>query len=54
MQHSKMTQKNKPAGISHDAMMIEWMKDPAFKSEYDALEEVFALFDELIKLIIIK
>jgi hypothetical protein len=51
MQRAKMTQKNKTAAISHDAMIIEWMKDPAFKTEYDALEEDFALFDELINYI---
>jgi DNA-binding XRE family transcriptional regulator len=44
-----MKQKYNPTGSAHDAMIAEWMNDPMFKSEYDALEEDFALFDELIK-----
>jgi len=34
---------------THDEMVNEWMQDPVFKKEYDALEPEFALFDELIK-----
>ena len=34
---------------THDEMIAEWMKDPEFKAEYDALEDEFALFDEFIK-----
>ncbi len=34
---------------THDEMINEWMRDPAFKKEYDALESEFVLFDELIK-----
>ncbi len=34
---------------SHNEMVSEWMKDPMFKAEYDALEDKFALFDELIR-----
>jgi len=34
---------------SHDEMINEWMQDPEFKKEYDALEPEFAKFDELIK-----
>ena len=34
---------------THDEMVAEWMKDPAFKMEYDALEADFFLFDELLK-----
>ena len=34
---------------SHDEMVADWMKDPAFKQEYDALESQFALFDELLR-----
>ncbi len=34
---------------SHEQMITEWHNDPAFKAEYDALENDFALFDELIK-----
>lgn len=32
---------------SHDEMIWEWMQDPAFVTAYEALEEEFALFDEL-------
>ena len=34
---------------THDEMVAEWMKDPAFKMAYDALESEFSLFDELLK-----
>lgn len=34
---------------THDEMVADWKKDPAFKAEYDALEDEFALFDEAIK-----
>ena len=34
---------------SHNEMISEWMEYPVFKAEYDALENEFALFDELIK-----
>ena len=34
---------------THDEMVNEWMRDPAFKKEYHALDSEFALFDELIK-----
>ena len=30
-------------------MIAEWQEDPSFKAEYDALENEFALFDELIR-----
>lgn len=33
----------------HEEMVKEWMQDPAFKEEYDALEEEFALFDALVE-----
>lgn len=33
----------------HDEMIAEWMKEPAFKMAYDALEPEFSLFDELLK-----
>ena len=35
--------------LAHDKMINEWMRDPEFKREYDALESEFVLFDELIK-----
>ena len=34
---------------THDEMVADWMKDPKFKAEYDALEEDFALFDAVLK-----
>lgn len=34
---------------THDEMVAQWMKDPAFKMVYDALEPEFSLFDELLK-----
>ncbi len=34
---------------THDEMIHEWMQDPAFVKEYDALENEFALFDELLR-----
>ncbi|MFQ5627396.1 MAG: helix-turn-helix domain-containing protein [bacterium] len=34
---------------THEDMIEEWMKEPEFKAEYDALWEEFALFDELLK-----
>lgn len=30
---------------THNQMLSEWMRDPEFKEEYDALEKEFALFD---------
>ncbi len=34
--------------MTHDEMVAEWKKDPEFQRHYDALEEEFALFDELL------
>lgn len=34
---------------THREMVAEWMKDPEFKAEYDALEEEFAVFDALVE-----
>ena len=33
----------------HDEMIATWKKDPAFREEYDALAEEFALFDALVR-----
>ena len=33
----------------HDEMMAKWMKDPAFKTEYDALEEEYQLLKEMLQ-----
>jgi len=32
----------------HEDMIATWKKDPAFRQEYDALAEEFALFDALV------
>lgn len=34
---------------THREMLEEWMKEPQFVAEYDALAEEFALFDEMLK-----
>ena len=34
---------------THERMIAKWKKDPAFKAEYAALEQEFAMFDELLK-----
>ena len=34
---------------THERMIAKWKKDTAFKAEYDALEQEFAMFDELLK-----
>ena len=33
---------------THDDMVAEWMRDPAFKVEYDALEEEYQLLREML------
>lgn len=33
---------------AHNAMVTEWMKDPNFKAEYDALKEEYQLLREMI------
>jgi DNA-binding XRE family transcriptional regulator len=37
-----------PASNAHDEMIAEWMNDPAFKAEYDALEEEFQFLREML------
>lgn len=34
---------------THEEMVAEWINDPQFKGVYDALEEEFALFAELVR-----
>jgi ribosome-binding protein aMBF1 (putative translation factor) len=34
--------------MTHDEMMAKWKRDPAFNAEYDAIEDEFALLDELL------
>ena len=43
-----MADKRIPPTKTHSEMVEEWMKNPAFKAEYDAIEEEFALLDELL------
>lgn len=33
---------------SHEEMVAEWETDPAFKAEYDALEEKYRLLHDMI------
>ncbi|MCP3962437.1 MAG: helix-turn-helix transcriptional regulator [bacterium] len=35
--------------MTHVEMLERWKEDPEFRREYDALEEEFTLFDELLK-----
>jgi transcriptional regulator with XRE-family HTH domain len=34
---------------THEEMVAQWVKDPEFKAEYDALEEEFSIFDALVE-----
>ncbi|RJR36848.1 MAG: transcriptional regulator [Deltaproteobacteria bacterium] len=34
---------------TYEEMMADWMQDPAFKAEYDAMEEEFSIFDALVE-----
>ena len=34
---------------THKELLDEWMKEPEFVAEYDALADEFALFDEMLK-----
>jgi len=34
---------------THKQLIARWKKDPSFKAEYDALEQEFSMFDELLK-----
>ncbi len=34
--------------MTHREMVRQWMQDPVFVHEYDALEQEFALYDELL------
>ncbi len=43
--------KNKPwtpDPVTHEEMVAEWMKDPAFRAEYDALEDEYQLIREML------
>lgn len=43
-----MADKRTPSKLTHDEMAAEWMNDPAFKAEYNAIAEEFELLDELL------
>lgn len=43
-----MNAKRVPPSKTHDKMVSDWMKDPAFRAEYDRLDEEFSLLDELL------
>lgn len=43
-----MTGKRNAPTITHDEMAAKWMEDPAFKAEYDAIADEFALLDEML------
>lgn len=45
------TKKNKSVSIrrAHDAMIKAWMRDPTFKSEYDALENEYSFLKEMLQ-----
>lgn len=37
------------APTTHEEMIAEWMADPEFKAEYDALEEEYQLVAEMLR-----
>lgn len=41
--------KNKTVPKTHDEMVAAWMNDPAFKTEYDALEDEYQLLREMLR-----
>ncbi|HBC1013020.1 TPA: helix-turn-helix transcriptional regulator [Escherichia coli] len=43
-----MTGKRNSPTMTHDGMAAKWMADPAFKAEYDAIADEFALLDEML------
>lgn len=43
-----MSNRNRHLQKSHTVMVSEWMKDPAFKAEYDALEDDFQLLRSML------
>ncbi|MEO5333759.1 MAG: helix-turn-helix domain-containing protein [Magnetococcus sp. YQC-5] len=42
------TERYAPIPLDIDATVAEWITDPAFKTAYDALDDEFRLFDELL------
>jgi len=42
-------QKYRVGHKDHEEMIRDWKKDPVFMEEYDALEDEFSVFDELLK-----
>lgn len=43
-----MTGKRTPPTMTHDEMVAKMLSDPIVKAEYDAIEEEFALLDEML------
>lgn len=43
-----MNTKRTPPKMTHDELVTKWMKDPAFRAEYERLEDEFALLDEIL------
>ncbi len=41
--------KHKKKQTTHDEMVVAWMNDPAFKAEYDALEDEYQLLREMLR-----
>ncbi len=41
--------KRSPTLKTHEEMVAEWMSDPLFKAEYDALEEEYQLLREMLR-----
>src|SRR5262245_9073677 len=41
--------KRVPAAKTHDEMVAKWMRDSAFKAEYDLLNEEFQLLREMLQ-----
>jgi hypothetical protein len=42
--------KRKPAPKTHNEMVAQWMSDPAFKAEYDALEEEYQILRQKLQI----
>ena len=40
--------KRVPASQTHQEMVAQWKTDPAFKAEYDALEEEYQLLHDMV------
>jgi DNA-binding XRE family transcriptional regulator len=43
-----MKAKRIPPKMTHKELLAKWMENPAFRAEYDRLEDEFALLDEIL------